>query len=273
VRSGALDRYFDQLGSYELLDAAEEIALAQEIEAGGPGAAIARDRFVAANLRLVVHVASRYARPSGVDLEDVIQHGNIGLVQAVDRFDWRRGHRFSTFAVWHIRQAVQRGVAACERSVRLPYALHDAILRVSAARSRLEAAGREVTSAELAAATNLSEELVQRALDTRTDVASLDKPATPGAGVSLGDLVAVADDAPDEEIIERLHASETLQAAKALLDERSWRALCLRYGLDGNEPRTYDMIAEELGVARETVRLVLKRAVARLQAAFGAQAA
>jgi RNA polymerase nonessential primary-like sigma factor len=177
VPEDLLDLYFTELGRVRLLTAEDEVRLAQAIEAGEAAARLAAgeaadraalerqvtagreafDHFVAANLRLVVSVAAQFTRRSRLDLHELIQEGNLGLIRAVEKFDWRRGFKFSTYATWWIRQAIQRGVAANERTIRLPVALHDALVKVRAARARLEGElGRPPTVDELAEATRLT---------------------------------------------------------------------------------------------------------------------
>ncbi|MGH8902978.1 MAG: sigma-70 family RNA polymerase sigma factor [Egibacteraceae bacterium] len=293
-RDGAsLDRYLDQIGVVDLLDAEEEVRLAQAIEAGRAAArrlapvfavapaqrarlrevvaagVAAREHLIAANLRLVVHVAARQPGASGIALADVIQDGNVGLIEAVDRFDWRRGYRFSTYAAWWIRQSIQRGtVSTASRSIRLPYPLHDAVLRVAAARERLQAVtGRDPSPRELALATRLELRLVKRALDVPPDTLSLHRPLGGCAEApDLGELVTSCEDSPAEEVTERLYYAAVRRTAAAHLDDRSWRVLCLRFGMDGGDPMTYDAIGAEVGLSRESIRLILKGALAVLRA-------
>jgi len=284
-----LDGFFDAMGASRLLRAEEEVALAQAIERGrdaqaalarGAGDACAlgravadgeaaRQRFVEANLRLVVHEAARHARSCSVGLEDLIQDGSLGLLQAVDRYDWRRGYRFSTYATWWVRQALQRGFASSERTIRLPYAVHAAQRRLGAARARLEAAtGREPTLAELAAAANLDEGKAREALAAPPDAAHLDR-QTAESATSLGDLLAVAGDDPAQEACDRVTGADLLVRLAGALDDRSATMVRLRFGLDGEEPRTYEQIAVALGTSRETVRTAVTRALARLRQDLG----
>jgi len=287
----SLDGYFAALGAVRLLEPAEEVALARAAERGREAAARlaaqpppapaqrsalaaeveagrrARDHFVAANLRLVVSLAAKHLKTGGPALDDLIQDGNLGLLAAVDRFDWRRGYRFSTYATWWIRQSLQRGAVTDDRVLKLPYTLYDALRRVRAARTRLESgSGREPTVEELAAATNLSPAAVVRALAAPPDAVSLDRAAGEDIdGGDLGALVAVAEDDPAEEVANRLAADARLHAVAEAVDGRAWRLLALRYGLDGREPQTYDAIGAELSVCRETVRATLNRTLDHLR--------
>jgi RNA polymerase sigma factor (sigma-70 family) len=245
----------------------ERAQLASVIAAG----ARAREQFIAANLRLVVHVAWRHPGASGVDLADLIQDGNLGLIEAVDRFDWRRGYRFSTYAAWWIRQSIQRGTASANRMIRLPYPLHEALLRIAAARERLQAlTGRDPSPRELALATRLSLQMVQRALRVPPDALSLHRPiAGEDDSTDFGELVAVAQDCPAEEVSDRVACAAALDAARTQLDDRSLLVLMLRFGLNGREPQSYEAIGAEIGLSRESIRLITKRALTVLRAALG----
>ncbi len=291
VPEDLLDLYFAELGKVPLLTADDEIRLAQTIERGVEARArleageelddeererlvqavvdgeAAFDTFVAANLRLVVSVASKFSRRSSMDLSELIQEGNLGLIRAVEKFDWRRGFKFSTYATWWIRQAIQRGVAASERTIRLPVALHDALVKVRAARARLETTyGREPTVEELAEATHLPVHRVRRALESETTVTSLDRPIGHDADASeLGDFVAVADDSPADEVVEREFSRALLAIAEERLDHRSWYVITRRYGLDGRQILTLDALGKELGLSRESVRKIETQALVRLQ--------
>jgi RNA polymerase nonessential primary-like sigma factor len=278
--------FFGQLAAHPLLTGDEEVALARAIEAGrqarqrqsagcsGPelDAAVARgraafDRFVLSNLRLVAKLAGECARRSGVELDDLIQDGCVGLVRAVEGFDWRRGTRFSTYATWWIRKALQQGVHRGERGIRLPAAVHDALVRVHAATKRLEAErGMPPDAAALAEATDLPVTTVRAVQALAGRPVSLDRPAADG-GSPLGDLFAVAADDPAAEAVDRVLAGQLVARARDCLDERARHVLLRRFGLLDGSPRSLEDIAAELGVSRETVRLDLHRAVGRLRAA------
>ncbi|MDP8971264.1 MAG: sigma-70 family RNA polymerase sigma factor [Actinomycetota bacterium] len=291
VPEDLLDLYFSELGKVRLLTAADEVRLARMIEAGrdaqtqldaggtsnreelerlvAEGQA-AFDQFVAANLRLVVSVAADFSKRSSLDLDELIQEGNLGLLRAVQKFDWRRGYKFSTYATWWIRQAIQRGVAASERTIRLPVGVHEALLKVRAASSRLESeTGREPTLAELAQATRMSEDKVLRALEGEHTMASLDRRVGDEAGGGeLGDFVAVAEDSPADEVVEREFVDGLLSRARDRLDDRSWQVLTRRFGLDGDQPLTLDALGRELGLSRESIRKIEHQALARLRQEF-----
>ncbi|CAN5784176.1 MAG: sigma-70 family RNA polymerase sigma factor [Euzebyales bacterium] len=296
VPEDLLDLYFSELGKVRLLTAADEVRLAKTIEAGNDAREklasgehekkrdelerVARegqaafDHFVAANLRLVVSVAAQFSKRSTLDLGELIQEGNLGLLRAVEKFNWRRGFKFSTYATWWIRQAIQRGVAGSERTIRLPVALHDALVKVRAAHARLESeTGREPTIDELAAATRLTPDKVRRAMEGDHSMTSLDRPVGFDSDASdLGEFVAIAADAPAEEVVERNFVEGVFEKARNHLDERSWYVLTRRFGLDGQTVLTLDALGRELGLSRESVRKIENTALARLQAEIGAAA-
>jgi RNA polymerase sigma factor (sigma-70 family) len=295
VPEDLLDLYFSELGKVRLLTAEDEVRLAKTIEAGREAQeqldagevdnreeleATARrgqeafDHFVAANLRLVVSVAAQFSKRSTLDLGELIQEGNLGLLRAVEKFDWRRGYKFSTYATWWIRQAIQRGVAGSERTIRLPVALHDALVKVRAAAARLESEnGREPTVEELAQATRLTPAKVVRALEGDHAMTSLDRPVGFDSDASdLGEFVAVAQDSPADEVVERHFVDGVFATAQESLDERSWYVLTRRYGLDGRQVLTLDALGRELGLSRESVRKIENTALAKLQAELGVAA-
>ncbi|HSJ44859.1 MAG TPA: sigma-70 family RNA polymerase sigma factor [Euzebyales bacterium] len=295
VPEDLLDLYFSELGKVRLLTAEDEVRLAKTIEAGreaqerlDSGEVTAKserrtleqqvrdgqaafDHFVAANLRLVVSVAAQFSKRSTLDLGELIQEGNLGLLRAVEKFDWRRGYKFSTYATWWIRQAIQRGVAGSERTIRLPVALHDALVKVRAASARLEAeTGREPTVDELAQATRLTTDKVQRALEGDHSMTSLDRPVGFDSDASdLGEFVAVSDDSPADEVVERTFMQDLFELARDRLDDRSWYVLQRRYGLDGRQTLTLDALGRELSLSRESVRKIENQALSRLQEELG----
>ena len=295
VPEDLLDLYFSELGKVRLLTADDEVRLAKTIEAGreaqeqldtGESANVAAlerkvregqaafDHFVAANLRLVVSVAAQFSKRSTLDLGELIQEGNLGLLRAVEKFDWRRGYKFSTYATWWIRQAIQRGVAGSERTIRLPVALHDALVKVRAASARLEAeTGREPTIEELARATRLSPAKVRRAMEGDHSMTSLDRPVGFDSDASdLGEFVAISDESPADEVVERTFMEGLFDMAKERLDDRSWYVLQRRYGLDGRQSLTLDALGRELGLSRESVRKIENQALSRLQEELGVAA-
>jgi RNA polymerase primary sigma factor len=220
-------------------------------------------RLVEANLRLVVSVAKRY-RHAELSFLDLVQEGNLGLIKAVDKFQYRRGFKFSTYAVWWIRQAISHAIVDTGRTIRLPAHMVDALKRVTVARRALETElGRTPTVQELAACTRIAPEKVMLALKSATPVASLDVPV--GEDVVLGELV------PDEGVLSPesplLRADVKTRARLALqsLHHRERRVLELRFGISNTRPQTLEEVGDRLGVSRERVRQIEKAALARLR--------
>jgi RNA polymerase primary sigma factor len=220
-------------------------------------------RLVEANLRLVVSVAKRY-RHAGLSFLDLVQEGNLGLIKAVDKFQYRRGFKFSTYAVWWIRQAISHAIVDTGRTIRLPAHMVDALKRVTVARQALETElGRTPTVQELAARTRIAPEKVMLALKSATPVASLDVPV--GDDVVLGELV------PDEGVLSpespllRDDVKTRTRLALQSLHHRERRVLELRFGISNTRPQTLEEVGDRLGVSRERVRQIEKAALARLR--------
>ena len=298
VPDDLLDLYFREIGTVPLLTAEEERELAQAIADGRSAeAALRRDdldpaaraelhakvaaghaafeRFVAANLRLVVKEAAKLARRSPLGLDELIQEGNLGLIRAVEKFDHTKGFKFSTYATWWIRQALQRGMAGKERAIRLPTGVHGNLMKVRAAQARLDAElGRPAEVGEIAAATNLEPGQVVAALDADLSVTSLDQPLSDdGDSADLGALIAVAQDTPADEVVDRLYVEDLCAVAEAQLPERAWYVLRRRYGLDGDAPQTLKHIGTELGLSREAVRKIEQHALATLRLRLASRSA
>jgi RNA polymerase primary sigma factor len=255
----ALSVFLGQIRRYPLLTAADEVRLAKAIERGD---AAARRSMIECNLRLVVAVAKRF-RGHGVPLLDLIQEGAIGLEQAVTRFDHRKGFKFSTYAIWWIRQAVQRAIANQARTIRIPVHVVERQLRLARATTRLHAElGRRPTAGELAEATGSTTEEVEMLVASRLECLPLEVESEDGA-VDLTELL-VDTHAIDalEHTIAALRA-DAVAAAVTELPERERTIVSLRYGLAG-EPRTLTEIADSLGVTRERVRHLELQALNRL---------
>jgi RNA polymerase primary sigma factor len=257
----SLQLFLNQMGRYKLLTAAEEVALAKQIERGDRAA---KERMVNCNLRLVVSNAKRY-QGHGVSLGDLIQEGIIGLNRAVEKFDYRKGFKFSTYATWWIRQACQRAVANQAETIRIPVHVQERRMKLRRARQKFEAQhGRTPTVEELAKAAQLELKHAEEALEAVQVSASLNQSVGDG-DAEFGDLFA--DDNADDPIelagisLER----DRLRQALAQLDERERRVLELRFGLGGTgEMTSLEDIGRELGLTRERVRQLEARAMAQL---------
>jgi RNA polymerase primary sigma factor len=256
----ALQLFLNEAGRYPLLTAEEEVELAKRIERGDKDA---KDRMVNSNLRLVVSIAKRY-QGHGLSLLDLIQEGIIGLIRAVEKFDWRRGYKFSTYATWWIRQAVQRGVANKARTIRIPVHIVEREQRIArASRDLLAKHEREPTDQELAKATKLSVKQVREVREAARAVASLDKAVGEDDGTAFGDLFAGREAEPEEEVTVSL-AERALRRAVAELPERERDVIQLRYGIDGDDPQSLEEIGRRLGLTRERVRQIEATALERL---------
>src|SRR5438067_5460983 len=265
VISGAADSlqlFLADVGRHKLLTAAEEVTLAKAIERGDP---VAKRRMIESNLRLVVSIAKGY-RGLGVPFLDLIQEGTLGLNRAVEKFDWRRGYKFSTYATWWIRQSVQRAVANHARTIRVPVHVVERQQKLSRAARRLEVElGREATKEELAEATGLPMQHVDEALGAAQASVSLNQTVGADDEGELGDLFADREAAdPFDEAEESLRRQGVRRALEAL-PERERRILELRFGFEG-EPWTLEAIGNELDLTRERVRQLEGQALSRLGA-------
>ena len=265
VTTDSLTMFMNEIGRYPLLTAAEEVELAKRIERGD---AEAKARMINSNLRLVVSIAKRYQR-QGIALGDLIQDGIIGLNRAAEKFDWRKGFKFSTYATWWIRQACQRAVANQSRTIRVPTHVHERRVKLGRARKRLELElGRLPTAEELAKATGLDLQHVEEALDVAEVSASLNQTIGNEGDGEFGDLFAdpTASD-PAEEAGDAVRRLEVREAMKSL-PERERRILELRFGFEGQQ-MALEAIGRELGITRERVRQLEGQALAKLGAALG----
>ncbi len=258
----SLQLFLADVGRHKLLTAADEVQLAKAIERGDP---IAKRRMIESNLRLVVSIAKGY-RGLGVPYLDLIQEGTLGLNRAVEKFDWRRGFKFSTYATWWIRQSVQRAVANHARTIRVPVHVVERQQKLSRAARRLEVElGREATKDELAEATGLPMQHVDEALGAAHASVSLNQTVGADDEGELGDLFADREAAdPFDEAEESLRRQGVRKALDAL-PERERRILELRFGFEG-EPWTLEAIGHELDLTRERVRQLEAQALARLAA-------
>ncbi len=258
----SLQLFLADVGRHKLLTAAQEVILAKKIERGDP---IAKRKMIESNLRLVVSIAKGY-RGLGVPFLDLIQEGTLGLNRAVEKFDWRRGYKFSTYATWWIRQSVQRAVANHARTIRVPVHVVERQQKLGRAARRLEVElGREATKDELAEATGLPMQHIDEALGAAHASVSLNQTVGADDEGELGDLFADREAAdPFDEAEESLRRQGVRRALDAL-PERERRILELRFGFEG-EPWTLEAIGNELDLTRERVRQLESQALARLAA-------
>ena len=246
--------------SGERLEPAQRRALLDKVEAGE----LAAQQFVRSNLRLVVSVAKKY-QASGLPLLDLVQEGNFGLIHAVERFDPRRGFKFSTYATWWIRQTIARGIANTGRSIRLPVHAGDQLLAIRMATSTFEVRhGRPPTSAELAAAVSLPAKKVDELVPYLNEPLSLSERVN-DTEVEIGELVEdSASPAPDDATFARMLPAQVAQLLE-VLEPRERNILCLRYGLDRGKPRTLEEVGELFGLTREGVRQAEMKAITKLR--------
>jgi len=255
-----LQLFLNEIGRHRLLTPDEEIDLAKRIERGDLDA---KDRMINANLRLVVSIAKKY-QGSELTLLDLIQEGILGLIRAVEKFDWRRGYRFSTYATWWIRQAVERGMDAKARTIKLPINLVRNQRKVARAENLLTAKlDRPPTDAEVAAEAQLPLEELHALRDAARTVTSLDRPLGEGEDAAFGDLLPASGPGPEDLV----HVSLSEQALRRALEElpdRERTVVEMRYGIAGGDPTPLREIGRQLGITPERVRQIESRALGRL---------
>jgi RNA polymerase primary sigma factor len=257
----ALQLFLNEAGRYPLLTAAEEVELAKRVERGDKEA---KDLMVNSNLRLVVSIAKKY-QGHNLALLDLIQEGIIGLIRAVEKFDWRLGYKFSTYATWWIRQAVQRGVANKARTIRIPVHIADREQRIVRAERELATRlGRAPTDEEIAKAAKLPLKQYRDVRNAARAVTSLDRPIGTEADASFGDLLPNEQATPEEEVEVSLERSMLKRALEELPD-RERQVVKWRYGLNGDpDPASLEEIGRRMGLTRERVRQIETVALKRL---------
>ncbi len=249
-----------EAGRYRLLTPAEEISLAKRIEKGDLAA---KDRMINANLRLVVSNARRY-QGQGLPLTDLIQEGMLGLIRAVEKFDWRKGFRFSTYATLWIRQAIQRGLENTSRTIRLPVHVAQRSRKVGRIERELTTKlGHEPSDEEIAAIAELPLAEVIEIRKAERAVVSLDKPVGEDGDTSLGDLITLETPSVEEEVHEAL-TSQTLLQAIADLPETERNVIEMRFGAGDQEPQTLTQAGKRLGLSTERARQLEQQALTRL---------
>jgi RNA polymerase sigma factor (sigma-70 family) len=283
-----LQLYLNDIGKYPLLTREDEVRLGTLIRAGqvasarlGRGDALtmalqdeleaevrvgedAARKFVRSNLRLVVSIAKKY-QASGLPLLDLVQEGNFGLIQAVERFDPRRGFKFSTYATWWIRQTIARGIANTSRTIRLPVHAGDQLLAIRLAASALEVRhGRPPKPAELAEAVALPAKKIEELLPYLGEPSSLSEHMIDGE-TEMGDLVEDLTTAPPDQAVFAAMLPTHVAQLLSVLEPREQEVLCLRYGLDRGRPRTLEEVGEHFNLTREGVRQIELKAISKLR--------
>ncbi|MDP9381249.1 MAG: sigma-70 family RNA polymerase sigma factor [Chloroflexota bacterium] len=284
----SLGIYLREIGRAALLNAEEEVRLAKAIERGreaevrletgdvgssewrslrmdveaGKGA---RHKLIEHNLRLVVSIARRYVG-HGMPLSDLIEEGNLGLMRAAEKFDWRRGYRFSTYATWWIRQAVTRGLAEGGRTIRLPVHVGEALTRIGRESQRLSLElGREPNPHELSAATGLTMERIDEYMSAARLPLSLEAPIGEDGETNLGEVLEDGDAADPAELAGHTMLGEDINRALSPLTDRQRAIVTMRFGLNGGQPMTLEAAGRQLGVTRERARQIEQEALRRLR--------
>lgn len=286
-----LGQYLKEIGRHTLLTQRDEVELAKAIEAGTEAqqqldspdtkpskeerirlqrlvreGEKARKRFLESNLRLVVSIAKKYTNSSGMPLLDLIQEGNLGLMRAVEKFDYRRGFKFSTYATWWIRQAITRAIADKSRVIRVPVHMTEVVTKLNQARQRLEAElGRRPSQLELARATQLPVEKVRLALESIYDVASLHETIGEDEETELEDLIEDSEAPDPEHDALRATSKDEIRRILEVLKPRERAILELRFGLDTGEERTLEEVGKEFGLTRERIRQIEAKALSKLR--------
>jgi RNA polymerase primary sigma factor len=260
--SDPIRMYLKEIGKIPLLTADEEIALAKRIEAGD---LTAKDELIQANLRLVVSIAGHYNN-RGMQYLDLIQEGNMGLIKAADKFDYRKGFKFSTYATWWIRQSITRALADQARTIRIPVHMVETINRlIRTSRQLMQELGREPTIEEQAAAMHLPESRIQEIIKIAQDPVSLETPIGEEEDSHLGDFIPdETAPAPSDAAFYALQREQLMEVLDTLT-EREKKVICLRYGLDGGKSYTLEEVGEIFNVTRERIRQIEAKALRKLR--------
>ncbi|MDK3155845.1 sigma-70 family RNA polymerase sigma factor [Kamptonema cortianum] len=255
-----LRQWLIQVGRTPLLTAEQELALAKE---AAEGSELCKRKLIEANLRLVVCIAKRF-KNRGISLPDLIQEGNIGLIRAVEKFDYRRGYRFSTYATWWIKQAISRAISDQARTIRVPVHVIEATARLIRISHILQQdLGREPTAEEIGSRAKMPADKVEAMLSVLPEALSLETPVGEGEGSRLLDLIGT--DAESTRTIDLFHLRQVIHQALTELDEKEREVLCMRFGIDTGISSTLDEVAHHLSLTRERVRQIECRALKHLR--------
>jgi RNA polymerase primary sigma factor len=263
VSTDSLQLFLKDVGKVDLLTAAQEVELAKRIERGDHRA---KQEMVEANLRLVVSIAKRY-RNQGLPFLDLIQEGTIGLVRAAEKFDYRKGFKFSTYATWWIRQAVARALADKARTIRMPVHVVEKLNKIMRTERKLRAEkGRDPSSEEIALELDLAVEEVDQIRRTSQAPVSLEKPVGDEEESEFGHFIEDESEPLPDEAADTTMRREALSRALSMLAERERRVLEMRYGLNGEQPRTLDEVGRTFNVTRERIRQIENQSLKKLRA-------
>ena len=254
--------YLKEIGRISLLTAEEEVDLAQRIE---KGSIAAKKKLIQSNLRLVVSIAKKYAG-RGMSFLDLIQEGNQGLIRAVEKYDWRRGYKFSTYATWWIRQAITRAIADQARTIRIPVHMVETINKlIRTSRKLMQELGREPTPEEIGAEMELTPDRVREIFKIAQDVTSLEKPVGDDENSFLGDFIKDTTTPTPYDTASKQLLKENIEEVLSSLSDREAKVLKMRFGLDGYQPMTLEEVGREFGVTRERIRQNEAKALRKLK--------
>ena len=255
--------YLKEIGKVPLLTAEEEVSLARRIERRDMDA---KRKLIEANLRLVVSIAKRYVG-RGMLFLDLIQEGNLGLIRAVEKFDYRKGYKFSTYATWWIRQAITRAIADQARTIRIPVHMVETINKlIRVQRQLLQDVGREPTPEEIAAEMGTTPQKVREIQKISQEPVSLETPIGEEEDSQLGDFIEDEDATIPVEAVSEIMQKEELSAVLGTLTHRERKVIELRFGLKGEHPRTLEEVGQKFGVTRERIRQIEAKTLAKLKA-------